>query len=264
MKNSNLIVVDLHSVSGPITNSSSEVFVGSKDLTKKAVISILEQLAKNEESNSDLLGGRFKASKLWTEYLEEPEICEYTFPHFGPDFKEIHEAMKTVGIFNDEYHYEEDPQEVKRYENDNPMPEYPEKDEWKNKKIMAVYSKKVDEVRKGEQKIWEKIYKSQWDIEKKAWEKIFNYVLKINGLNPEDYVINFHTCRHELNFSYTLKGETEYKETPFSRAFNYWLDWGINLQKGSIIIETQSDNSCPYDFFETINRAIGGTNYHIG
>jgi len=230
-----LIVFRIHSIVDLITNSSSEVFVGSTDKTVKVIKSTLEKIVEAADGNSN---------SLWTSMLLEPEISLWTI---------------TVPHKDWSYNYEPEVKELSDYR--KKYPEWPS--EKATKKQKDDHQKRMDAYRVGLEEIESVVYKEDRQKDEDEQISFFKKTCKENNI---DYIDlgkpEVHRSGKRATVSYpNAKGK---KLKNLIERVEFCRGWGISIKKGDVLIFTQSDNTFDYKYFDIVNDLIGGSNYHLG
>jgi hypothetical protein len=258
-----ILVAPIHSQVSLITNSSSELFVCSKKGTVNSIKKIVKNIYKTFlDAQADSDKHHYPPlSHLWTDVFSEPKVQEYTFEWWmiPKELREKVEEFETYMFSRRGSGYvsygDEDRSErykdLKEKETEEIAKKFPGA---RNKYDVKDYSKACEVV----DEVWKDWYRDHHDAE----FELFLYVMKEqNGINePKDL---------EIVYSLTDYGrwhiKTKNKKVQeFFNLFENNLAWGIEAKKGDIIIETQSDNSAPYEIFGAIEGMLNARRYHLG
>ena len=129
------------------------------------------------------------------------------------------------------------------------------------------------------EEIVEKITANYYDeIEKECpdiWQDIFNepYIVKKDfdlGQFPDqeivklalDYTSEINT---RIDWETVLKAQQQILNYfDLDNRFNHFLDYGIKVKEGDILLESASDNSVPYEIWDRIENILNARRYHLG
>ncbi len=223
-----------------ITNSSSEVFVGNSGKTLEATKELITKVC------APYYEVVYDKSFNWDEVFGKMIISEY----------DVHEPIPFCMNSNSSFSRRvEDAR--KDFERSNPRPCYPnkptekEKDEFFEKNL--IFNDKCEEY-------LDQVFKSERDEARQSIEEFYSKVFKKNGLDfseIKDKSIKFHYSNCPSYFF-------EETENELLNLIDLYLDYGVNVSKGDILLYSESDNTVPYELFEMINHILYGTNYHLG
>lgn len=231
-----------------ITNSSSELFVLQDKSSVEVVKEVVTQLIAihNKKEGTDY---------TFEDCFKEPEIAEYGF-----DFWKVPEKLrgKYEAIVNKEFKINYYPK-MPYTKSFGPSYSYTSNYNTTQKLIAKGLSREAID----------------WRLAKKRYNKlkleleIFCEFLKQNELlHLVDFVVAEGT--KQIKGHYLAKNKYPrlgFDEETLSKPWEFFsllTDWDIECRKGNIILNTQEDNSAPYEIFGAINSFFYGENYHLG
>ena len=261
-----ILIVNTHSFVDIITNSSSELFVCD---TKKSIEAVKEILTKLLASHSELSGTQYN----YDDVFGSIELSKYTFDYnsYPQELRTAYELYNEYG-YNSSYTKAEDFKKLqdKEHELGATHPYYvqlranqkidPKRYDVDDKTLWSDYCNKRDE-------IW-----TDFGAKKiKSTGELFIQFLKENGifdkhdLNVESGIINSVTDhkKHKRGQWGHLQFINE-KLNDIYRQFSEYLSYNITIKKGSIIVNSKSDNTIPYELFELICSYLNAERHHIG
>lgn len=261
-----LLIINHHSFVSLITNSSSELFVCD---TKKSIDAVKEILTKLLASHSELSGTQYN----YDDVFGDIELSKYTFDYhsYDPVLRNEYEKYNEFGRYSS-YDLPNEIEELQEEERElgKTHPYYVQlravqKIDPKNYKVepnslWADYCNKRDEIWTGfgAKKI-------------QATGNLFVQFLKDNELF-EDYCVDAEKglCNsiqdHKKN-ERGQDGQIQFKTEKLNdiyQHFQQYLSYGITIKKGSIIVNSQSDNAIPYELFDLIESYLHAERHHIG
>lgn len=261
-----ILVINHHSFVSLITNSSSEIFVCD---TKKSIEAIKEILTKLLASHSELSGTQYN----YDDVFGDIELSNYTFDYhsYDPVLRNEYEKYNEYG-----HHSLYDPSneikelQEKEQELGKTHPYYIQlraiqKIDPKNYKVepdslWADYCNKRDE-------IW-----TEFGAKKiQATADLFVQFLKDNEIfNTHDLNVEAGVMLSIINHKKNKQGQygrIQFKNKKLNeiyQQFQHYLSYGITIKKGSIVVNSQSDNSIPYELFDLIDSYLHAERHHIG
>ena len=230
-----LITFRLHSWVDFISNSSSEVFIGNTNKTVDTIKTAIEKIVETVDGGS---------SSLWTSMLQEPEVSKWTITAAPRDY--------------DYNAYENKPREL--IDHEVKAPKYP--DGKATKKQEDEYNKKWSVHNEKRREIEDRVYAKERKESENEQTSFFKQVCKTNGIDYADL--------GEPEFDYYDKtARLSYPNAkdslkPFVERVDFCVSWGISINKGDVLIFTQSDNSFSYQYFYIVDSLLGGNHYHLG
>jgi hypothetical protein len=252
-----ITIIPVHSSVDFISNSSSEVFIGSSNLSIKAIKQAIRRIAIEYNKQAEIFNanlsekdswntkGLVKVESLWTYHLKNPEVCPYKLL-----------GWKRKGYYNMPMH-----DELAEHEKNRP--------EWSESVHDETYKKAYNIWREEEEKISARVYAEERDQAKVEIASWLQHHCLVNNIDYEEFAkqLIFNCYGRNVHWGYAREYDENDENIPFS-DFVKWLElsyiFDVRTNKNDIIIKTQGDNTLPHDFFESINFFLNGTNYHIG
>jgi hypothetical protein len=265
--NKTLLLPALHSNSDLITNSSSETFVCNSDVTQvetvKEIISVLWNSFLTESEQLLPFGGRYekeyldklKSKRLFGDIFEEPYFSKWSLNLFHDllhgDFYLRYNIKRDREIHCDEFR-------PLQAEFDCLVDKY---EDWE-RLHRNCEEKDSQEVR----------YNTFIDFFKPAIDAFTQWFYAVclpdNGFSVNEGVEAF---KLEFEFSewrgldISIKTESDNpKHLEFLQFASKCLDYGYEVRKGQLILNSVEDNSIPYHFFCKIEDVFGGERTHLG
>ena len=240
-----MIVINCVSYVGPITNSSSEIFVCDTEKSLAMVEDILKDLIATHNKHSPGIAVSFEScfkpleiSKWGFDFWKVPEtirdlyedlnleetISSYTYPFGGKPLQ----SYKSNYEHYDEPYSDETKQRILK----------------KNELQMLLF---LEFIKQNEITCLDEV---QTLIEKVQAQALLNedrtYKFK--------WEIGLHCFQEEMS---PLLLE--------AWDFFYFIEsWNIKVDKGNVLIRSLEDNSVPYELFGAINSFLNGEGYHLG
>ena len=275
MKNQ-MFVVHLHSFVDLITNSSSELFVCDNAKSVDAVRGIIAKLLAQHAPgyNYSEVFGDVRASEFTFQWTQVP--ADIRADYVKHDEYSHYEHISSDGVVSSRYgHVHEDYQEIEKQTRaiERTVPESLYKtDRAKYDEMWAVVRKQCDE-------LWTE-YVAQC---LKANYRLFDDFLRQSGA-PESlrdkvkleaiHAVEEHRTNKRGRYGRRVghrnieEGVTPSEEEAYLEraidAFSLWTGYGINVNRGDVLIDSRGDNSIPWDVQEEIVKILGAERYHLG
>lgn len=254
-----LFIVPIHSFVDLITNSSSELFVCE---TKQKIAAFKKTITKLAElhnaanalrtSDTDYYYGDLDIEGLFREHFRNPRIQPYTFRlDLYPKCAEYRsicdwrvDNVHPIRVTADD--------EMREWSRANPRPNY----DWSDisdsdRKSYNDYVKKETEARM-------RIFSKWTDLQNTTETEMYRWAFRYNGLDwNTGEVSKDNWCRWRRHFK--IDKHEQFVED-IRQATTY--DFGFNA--GDIWLQTSSDNTVPYGFFDDIQRIFRCKRVHLG
>jgi hypothetical protein len=266
----NLFVINTHSFSSLVTNSSSELFICDTQKSVEMVRELLQKLLKN---HNELIG---QDIYKFDECFGNIEVAQYDFSL--PKMSALYKKWLQYEKYRD--YYSEDLgrpasltlAEEKQKQLDKVHPYYTTKwsdynkmDDEENKKRAILFQDYLGQ----QNKIW-----TQYGSEKLALEnEIFLEFLKINDFTEtslkkvralaEESVAN-HLKDYKGEYTHILGGRPPNNLMNAYINFSEYFSWNMEIKKGQILVYSRGDNSIPYELFDLISNYLNAQRYHLG
>ena len=291
----NQLLIPVFSFCDSISNSSSEVFISSGNQTVSTIKQIIEQLVDIYNSESELYNSQNKDKEhfwvkqiiskpeIWTDIFNEPKIAEFevTIPEKVKELDRYYNndwsPNNSNWIANREFNFRENEvkinKELEQYTDD--AIKYPDYE------LLKIDKKTYDKLSKIHSKYSSKINKIRQKLEKKYHKKWYKYceqqLVEMWQLNCAQNDIDFKDLG-EYYFTYWSENvdmrfmrEIPQEKNPLSERIQNFIDevctsnsYKFDIPKGSIIINSASDNSIPGDLMEKVEAVLGAKRIHIG
>jgi hypothetical protein len=231
-------VIPLHSFVDLITNSSSELFVCATDKTVKAVKDILYTLCPGSQHGG--VFGDIEVSKITSQKC--PELEEYQRFHDWNSRNALRDEAEKL---------------IDNWKKDPANHQYPKSIDNTTKKQEPAYDKAF----RAEQKASEIFYAPYNEKAMEVHDAAVRAILRQSDL--DENLFGKPSCSGRWSdVTYTVKqGSAKWKLLQFIELV---LSWGMTINKGDVIIHSASDNSVPYEAWDSINSLLNGKNYHLG
>lgn len=293
--------INIHSFTDAISNSSSETFIATGNHTISTIKEIIEQLVDIYNAESNLYNTQNKdqehfwprqiidKSKLWTDIFREPEIAEFeiTIPEKVKELDKYYSTRNSYyfncnfdnWIANTKFNYSELEEkvssELKGFSAKLPPAPYPDRkleetDKKLYKQQYEAYLKNSEKIMKFRTELEKKYFKDWYKYCEEQMIEMWKLNCKLNDINFEDlgsYSFSYWSENVHMRFNRELRQENN----PLPEKLQRFVDevsmcdsYKFDIQKGSIIINSASDNSIPYDLMEKVVEILGAKRYHLG
>lgn len=262
----NLLIISTHSFVDLITNSSSELFICDTDKTIQTIKEILIGL-----------GGKYgiPGDTLFVNIIKEPTICPYNFnlkeyPQFNEykqfcsyswDNKSDLEIDTNINWRDWESKNKlESPKNPHKYGTD-------ENRQWYDtvyKKF--VRSKKYKDYEKKHREAYQEIHAELSKKRELVEEEMMKWAFQLNNIpyTPVPRPTELYSINDPVWEEWVRKRDANIQfneaESEFSRAACY----GYILKKGNILINSQDDNSIPWELMDEITDVFEAQRIHVG
>lgn len=266
----NLIIITTHSFVSLITNSSSEIFICDTDKTIETIKDILTDLAEKHDIPGD---------SLFQTIIKEPTICKYNFNI--KDYPGYVEYRQFHGWdWNNKSLLEQETDRKWREWEDNnedSCPRSPYKygteeyklnqDTWyKNVYQKYLNSKKYKDYREKYNKAYREIHKDLDNKRKSTEESMMRWAFELNNIPyiPVPRPEGLYSFESEIWKDWQKKDQANVEFNEAWNNFSQAAGYGYTLKKGSILIESQEDNSIPWDLMDDITAVFSARRIHVG
>ncbi len=290
-----LFQINVHSFTDAISNSSSETMICAGNQTVSAIKQIIEQLVEIYNSESKLYNLRNKdkehfwarqivdESQIWTDVFQEPKIAEFevTIPEKVKELDKYYNNDWSCNysnwIGNREFNFRKNEdkinKELEQYTDDAiKYPDYEllktdKKTYDKLSKIHSKYSSKINKIR---QRLEKKYHKKWYKYCEQQLVEMWKLNCTQNNIDFKDLGEYYFTYWSEsVDMRFTRKIPQEKNPLP-ERIQNFIGEvctsnsYKFDIPKGSIIINSASDNSIPGDLMEKVEAVLGAKRIHLG
>ena len=277
-KNRTLFVIAHHSFVDLITNSSSELFICNTDKTVTAVKSILNKLLETHAELTEM-------SDVYTfSYcFGSIEAAEFTYDTSVFD-------QGVVDIFNLYNEYNHD------YNGDNCHSRLYADCQTAERELARTHPyynsdisrKRHDEFTVEEEKAYDIYHKDYITKSNTIWTPygtkklqstcdLFIEFLKFNKFEQKDIDVVVERSKEHIN-NYKSENTGRYDRfynldraenfpRHLSNAFEFFVEaysWNLVIHKGNILVHSASDNTIPYELFDSIESYLSACRYHLG
>jgi hypothetical protein len=259
----NLLVISPHSFVDLITNSSTELFVCDTEKTLQAVKELLAKLLKMHDELTN-------EENTFESVFKEPYVAKYEFDFYNVpnDIRENYGKhcsygnpfVKTNCVFCNSRSNENEERTIL------------------DDKELRLRRSYVGTLTDDEHKQFIKDRDELWtDYGIKSFEatvNLFVEFLKQNSFTSVE-IGDFLTIAEATKKSHKEKKGGEHvwlnydvpanpKLSDAWDTFTHWEGYGITAKKGSILVESTSDNTIPYSLMDTISSYLNAERYHLG
>lgn len=271
------LVIPVHSFVDLITNSSSELFVCNGDKSVKMVTELIETLTSARNQMVEASGTSTPVANVFDGVLKKPYMAKHSF-----DYSKLASDART------EYEtYHRDPRKHcwSSWDETNPenQPRYrdlKQREEavrakhgvnlsWDEVKALSPEARKAYDAKsvianKEAMAVWADYRRDAFRAEVGLFIAflVFNKVAQrqidvvIDLMDKTEPRGDYHWYSLDLSKHKALREAHE--------AFSLYLSYGMVVNKGDIMVRSDSDNSIPYDLMETLETHLGARRYHIG
>jgi hypothetical protein len=281
-----LFIVNTHSVVDLITNSSSELFVCNSNKTVEAAKDILKELCRLYNEKQKLSDNPYLIN---LEHLFDTIFGKIYTTNYDFSDSEIYRKWNIVnhydfgekshGYYDSRRNKDDDylgfaklkREADKKFEDwKNAQPKaprytgsYDEKDPNFNKELFDEHNEKNRIYYKKEQEARQLFYKSFNDAKLSLYKELVTYYAKLNNIDIAQ--INLFKNQSDSGYFYLdFSDITDVKLKDMLTCFEEAEGWDMVIPKNSLIIESKSDNTIPYDLFDDIEDIFNATRHHLG
>lgn len=225
-----LIKVPVHSVVDLITNSSSELFICHRDKSLETVKALLFGIVEIYIDKQELKGEpREDASVLFERFFGDVKECPYNFePAEYPEY-DLYRQTNEWDFFRDDPLYRSAFDAWSKHSRERSKAGHQDFDREGYERIMGPWNKRQQE---------EKL-------------KLLRWAFKHNN----------------LEWDYNPDTDLKYKNNEFDKKADWFLGalaWGYTLYKGDVFVESNGDNSIPFELFDLIEDVLNAHRRHLG
>ena len=264
-------VIKTHSFVDLITNSSSELFICDTKKTVDMVKELLQTLLDTHNKLSECPAGSFD------ECFGKIEVAKYTFDinNAPAELVEKYLSYANTHSWNSDsvkpksyetaYKKEMELRETHPYH----TTKFPSWD-----KMTPDEKIEQDKLHKDWVKKYDALYTKFGSEKLKIRQELFIYFLETNGFSAEQIEevkkqqlasIEDHIKNKRGQHIYYYEGEIYTGEVSNAyQEFSENLSWNIVVEKGNIVVYSNSDNTIPYELFEIIESYLNASRYHLG
>lgn len=270
----NLLIISTHSFVDLITNSSSELFICDTDKTLDTIKDILTDLAEKHNISHDQLFGSI---------IKEPSICQYTFDiNQYPGAEEYKSLCRYCFDDSKKNQLVKDTDEAwYQWESENKIkyPQSPYKygteeyklnqDTWyKEVHTPFLQSKEYKKYQNKRSAAYKKIHKKLDKRVKEVSEEMLKWAFKLNNIPynpvPRPKGKGLYSLNAPIWVEWRKKHDANVEFNNAQDEFETAASYGYTLQKGNILIESQGDNSIPWDLMDEITAVFSAQRIHLG
>jgi hypothetical protein len=270
------IVIPVHSFVDLITNSSSELFVCNGNKSVATMRELIVTIANARNQIVEASGVDTPVSDVFNGVLQEPYAAKYSFDYAKlasdarDEYEKYHEHPgKYCWSSSDPDNPENKPRYLALKDEENEMRRKLGVDiSWRDLEKLSPEARKTydtnsQEANKKASAIWADYRRDKF----RAHIGLFVAFLVYNGFAQGDIDIvidKMDKTKPRGDFGWydlDLSGHETLREA--YDDFGLYLSYGMVVNKGDIMVRSDSDNSIPYDLMETLETHLGARRYHI-